>query len=194
MSNETGDDELPFDGDAFVHDCADLLGIDRVTAYDVKEGIKALRVRAETAGRELDGTRRELSIRIQQVEALRDELTKPIVERLQQMAPPPMHLMLDESGKVLAVMLKSTEEARDASLQREDALRGLLSVARALLKEESDSCLCILTPIKGKDGAVLIQTEKCPPGDDACWWCRVRRFLADPRITAALDTKRASDL
>lgn len=55
----------------------------------------------------------------------------------------------------------------------------LLDDAERLLREESDKCLCILTPIKGSGGGRLVQEEKCPPGDDACWWCRVRRFLAE---------------
>jgi len=51
-----------------------------------------------------------------------------------------------------------------------------LKLAEDLLREETDKCLCVLTPIKGAAGANLRQENLCPAGQE-CWWCRVRKFL-----------------
>jgi hypothetical protein len=55
-------------------------------------------------------------------------------------------------------------------------VRGRLKEAEDLLREETDECLCIMTPIKGTAGANIKQENLCPKGQE-CWWCRVRKFL-----------------
>lgn len=97
------------------------------------------------------------------------------------------HADVEDIQTVLAFQLKNLRVQTVVRPSEESELRARLAMAEALLKEETDKCLCIFTPIQGAAGANMRQEELCKPDHDACWWCRVRAFLGH-RPTSTLQT------